>query len=115
MLSYMSTPNIEIITLENIDPIAKARQAAKLKREKKAAAVLACQKGKIAASESRAKALQDYEDAVAEEQIALETKITQARKAMGVRKNESNPLGLQLQIEQWRNEMLLRLYENRQN
>jgi hypothetical protein len=106
----MSTPNIDIITLDNMDPLAKARQAAKLKREKKAAAVLACQKGKIAASEARAIALQDYQDAVAKEQAALETKITQARKAMGVRKNESNPIGLQLQIEQWRNEMLLRLY-----
>lgn len=91
------------------DSLTKARIAAKLKREKKAAATLARQKGKEQAQEARNKIILQEKTAIDQEQILLQNKIAKARKSLGVRAKEPNPYGLERQIEQWRFEMYLRL------
>jgi hypothetical protein len=91
------------------DSLAKARIAAKLKREKKAEATLARQKGKEQAKEARNKTILQEKNAMDQEQILLQKKIAKARKSLGVRANEPNPYGLERQIEQWRFEMYQRL------
>lgn len=85
--------------------------AAKLKREKKAAAIKARIDGKIAAAERREKEEQEYINKAWKEHHALQEKIALARKAMGVRKNEENPASLRRLITEWENEMRLRLWE----
>jgi hypothetical protein len=50
---------------------------------------------------------------VEQEQQQLEKKIAAARKAMGVRKNESNPIGIARLAEQWKSEMLVRMHQSR--
>ncbi len=95
--------------VEKIDGLAKAREALKLKREKKAAATLARKKGKELAEETRNNASQAEANAMEQERILMEAKIAKARKALGVRPKEPNPYGLERQIEQWRFEMYTRL------
>ena len=84
--------------------------AAKLKREKKAAAILARANGKIIAAEKRAKASEELEILFEKERKLVLDKIAAARKALGVRKNENNPIGILRLIEQWKMESLLRIY-----
>ncbi len=93
------------LAVEKIDRLAKAREAQKLKREKKAAAVQAQQQGKIKAEEKRQEIADAYQIAWAKCAAELETKISKARKALGVRKNEPNPIGLSRLIEQWKFEI----------
>ena len=85
--------------------------AAKLKREKKAAAIKARIDGKIAAAEQREKEEQAHMNRAWKEHQALQEKIAAARKAMGVRKNEETPASLRRLITEWENEMRLRLWE----
>jgi hypothetical protein len=109
----MSIQTIKSIATQQASPLEKARAAAKLKRDQKAAATIARQEGKIKAEEKREIAYQTYRDMVEQEQQQLEKKIAAARKAMGVRKNESNPIGIARLAEQWKSEMLLRIYQSR--
>ena len=80
------------------------------KREKKAAAVLARAAGKAAAEERRAADQAVWDEAVRKGREEIEKKIAIARKAMGVRKNESNPASIHQMISQWESEMSLALY-----
>lgn len=89
--------------------------AAKLKREKKAAALKARMDGKIAAAERREREEQEFRDMADKEHQALQEKIASARKAMGVRKNEETPASLRRLICQWENEIMLRLWEHRRD
>ena len=83
------------------DRLAAARAAAALKRQKKSAAADARLRGKIAAAEAREKkALLMEKDAEKEREMVL-AKIAKARKAMGIRKNEENPVALKRLIEDW--------------
>jgi len=109
----MSIPTMKSIPIKEPSSLEKARAAAKLKRDKKAAATIARQEGKIQAGEKREMAHQTYQEMVEQERLQLEKKIATARKAMGVRKNESNPIGIARMAEQWQNEMLVRLYKSR--
>lgn len=108
----MNSETIKNITEQKLSPLEKARAAAKLKRDKKAAAMIARQEGKIQAEENREMAYQRHRDLFEQEQQQLEKKIATARKALGVRKNESNPIGIVRLIEQWKSEMLLRIYQS---
>ena len=92
------------------DRLAAAREAARLKREKKTAAVLARANGKVNAAEKRAKAAEELEILFEKERALVHDKITRARKALGVRKNEDNPAGFASLIEQWKMESLRRIY-----
>ena len=113
------TETTETKTVESIDdtkqeqasPLDKARAAAKLKREKKAAAIVARAAGKVKADEERTKADEEHQIVLEKERLLLEKKIAGARKAMGVRKNEQNPASIGQQIEQWRIESLMRIYK----
>lgn len=71
-----------------------ARAAARVKREKKAAAVLARAAGKVAAAEKRAAIEAAWTEGVRKGLAAIEKKVAAARKAMGVRKNEASPSGI---------------------
>jgi hypothetical protein len=92
------------------DRLAAARAAAKLKREKKAAAILARVNGKANAAEKRAKAAEELEILFEKERKLVLDKITKARKALGVHKNEDNPIGITRLIEQLKMESLRRIY-----
>jgi anti-sigma factor RsiW len=87
--------------------------AAKMKREKKAAAMKARIDGKIAAAERRELEEQEFRDMADKEHQALQEKIAAVRKAMGVRKNEETPASLRRLISQWESEMMLRFWEHR--
>jgi hypothetical protein len=84
-----------------VDRLAAARAAAALKRQKKSAAKTARVKGKIAAAEAREKKASDFEEDRRKEREDLLAKIARTRKAMGIRKNEENPVALRRLIEQW--------------
>jgi hypothetical protein len=86
-------------------PLVKAREAAKLKREKKAAALASRKEGKSKAEEERQQIANEKLKNASTKQEQLEEKISKARKAMGVRKNEPNPPGLDSLIEKWRYEI----------
>ena len=90
---------------------AAARAAAKAKREKKSASNAARAQGKVAAAEARAKAADDHEKEAEKEREQLLAKITRARKAMGIRKNEDNPASLRKLIEEWQLESRMRLFK----
>lgn len=83
------------------------------KREKKAAAVLARSAGKVAAAEKRAADEADWQESVKRGRALIEKKTASARKAMGVRKNESNPASICAMISKWEFEMNLELYAAR--
>ena len=71
-----------------------ARAAAQLKREKKAAAILARAAGKVAAADKRAAIDAAWTEGLRKGRAAIEKKVAAARKAMGVRKNEASPSGI---------------------
>lgn len=85
------------------------------KRDKKAAAVLARAAGKAAAAEKRAadKAAWDLAEQKGREEI--EKKTAAARKAMGVHKNEENPISIRQMISQWEMDRIVALYTARMN
>jgi hypothetical protein len=93
-----------------VDRLAAARAAAALKRHKKTAANAARVKGKIAAAEAREKKASDFEEDRRKEREDLLAKIARTRKAMGIRKNEENPVALRRLIEQWETESHIRLF-----
>jgi len=96
---------------EQASPLDKARTAAKLKREKKTAAILARADGKVKAMKEQARADEEHQMVIEKERLLLEKKIAVARKAMGVRKNDANPATMSHLIEQWRMESLMRIYK----
>jgi len=110
-MNVENTINPENNQGNSIDGLAAARAAIKLKREKKAEAILARQKGKKKAQEEFEKKVKERKSMMLEEQAKLEKKIAQVRKAMGVRKNEDNPPEIGRLIEDWKNEALMRIFE----
>ena len=88
-----------------------AVRAAALKRQKKAAAVLARAAGKVAAAARRAEDHTARNKAIAEETALIDRQIECARRALGVRKNEPNPTGICLLIETLMFQMRVRLSE----
>ena len=110
-MSVQNTINPDNNQGNSIDPLAAARAASKLKREKKAEAILARQKGKEKAQQEYEKAIEERNAIMWEEQAKLDKKIADARKAMGVRKNEENPPEIRRLIEDWRNEALIRRFK----
>ena len=94
-----------------VDRMAAARAAAALKRQKKTAAKTARIKGKIAAAEAREKKAADFEEDRRKEREDILAKIEKSRKAMGIRKNEENPVALRRLIEQWETESNVRLFK----
>jgi hypothetical protein len=104
---------VEVAELKKADAAVKAagaRAAAALKRHKKTAANAARVKGKIAAAEAREKKASDFEEDRRKEREDLLAKIARTRKAMGIRKNEENPVALRRLIEQWETESHIRLF-----
>ena len=94
-----------------VDRLAAARAAAALKRQKKSAAADARVKGKIAAAEAREKKAADFEEDRRKDREEILAKIARTRKAMGIRKNEDNPVALKRLIEEWENESSVRLFK----
>ena len=107
----MSYQDTGIVVKQVVDGLAAARAAAKLKREKKAEAIVARQKGKENADEERKKSKEEHDALVAQEDEILQKKIANARKAMGVRKNDPNPAELYRLIEDWKFEALRRIWK----
>jgi malonyl CoA-acyl carrier protein transacylase len=93
------------------DRLAAARAAAALKRQKKSAAKTARIQGKIAAAEAREKKAEMMEKDAEKERNEVLAKIARTRKAMGIRKNEDNPVALKRLIEQWEAESRMRLFK----
>lgn len=106
----MSYQDTGIVEKQVVDGLAAARAASKLKRDKKAAAIVARQKGKENADEERKKSMEEHDALVSQEDEILQKKIANARKAMGVRKNDPNPPELYRLIEDWKFESLRRLW-----
>ena len=77
--------------------------------------MLARAAGKVAAAEKRAphKAAWDLAEQKGREEI--EKKTAAARKAMGVRKNEENPISIRQMISQWEMDRIVALYTARMN
>ncbi len=94
-----------------VDRLAAARAAAALKRQKKSAAKTARVQGKIAAAEAREKKASDFEEDRRKDREEILAKIARTRKAMGIRKNEENPVALRRLIEEWENESKVRLFK----
>ena len=94
-----------------VDRLAAARAAAALKRQKKGAAKTARASGKIAAAEAREKKAADFEDDRRKDREDILAKIARTRKAMGIRKNEENPVALRRLIEEWETESNVRLFK----
>jgi hypothetical protein len=94
-----------------VDRLAAARAAAALKRQKKGAAKTARASGKIAAAEAREKKASDFEDDMRRDRDDILAKIARTRKAMGIRKNEENPVALRRLIEEWEAESKVRLFK----
>ena len=105
-MSYQDTGMVE---KKMVDGLAAARAAAKLKREKKAEAIVARQKGKENADEERKKSKEEHDALVAQEDEILQKKIANTRKAMGVRKNDPNSQEVCKLIEDWQFESLRRI------
>ena len=93
------------------DRLAAARAAAALKRQKKSAAADARLRGKIAAAEAREKKAVAYEKEAEKDREDILAKIARTRKAMGIRKNEENPVSLKRLIQEWEEEAILRRYK----
>jgi len=94
-----------------VDRLAAARAAAALKRQKKGAAKTARASGKIAAAEAREKKATDFEEDRRKDREEILAKIARTRKAMGIRKNEENPVALRRLIEEWETESNVRLFK----
>ena len=97
----------------SVDRLAAARAAAALKRQKKTAAKTARIQGKIAAAEAREKKAQAAADEAWKDHEDILAKIARTRKAMGIRKNEENPVSLKRLIQEWEEEAMLRRYNKR--
>lgn len=94
-----------------VDRLAAARAASALKRQKKGAAKTARASGKIAAADAREKKAADFEEDRRKDREDILAKIARTRKAMGIRKNEENPVALRRLIEEWETESNVRLFK----
>jgi hypothetical protein len=94
-----------------VDRLAAARAAAALKRQKKSAAKTARVAGKISAAEAREKKATDFEEDRRKDREEILAKIARTRKAMGIRKNEENPVALRRLIEEWETKSNVRLFK----
>jgi hypothetical protein len=108
MTMTMTSTMEEKATTATMSP---AVRAAALKREKKAAAVLARAAGKVAAAARRAEDHTARNKAIAEETALIDRQIQCARRALGVGKNEPNPTAICLMIETLTFQMRVRLSE----
>ena len=86
--------------------MSPAVRVAALKRENKAAAVLARAAGKVAAAEKRASVDTTWTEGVRKGREEIEKKIQVARKALGLRKNDADPAGIREMKEKWELEMM---------
>ena len=102
-----------VVAAAGVDRLAAARAAAALKRQKKSAAKTARVQGKIAAAEAREKKAAEYEKEAEKDRDELLAKIARTRKAMGIRKNEENPVSLKRLIKEWEEEAMLRRFKAR--
>jgi hypothetical protein len=93
-----------------MDMTAAFRGAA-LKREKKAAAKVARAAGKVLAAARRAEDQTERHRAIAEEADVIDRQIIAARRALGVGKNEPNPVSICLMVETLTTQMRARLSE----
>ena len=84
-----------------------AVRGAALKRERKAAAVLARAAGKAVAAQRRADDDAAWLLLVMRGREELEKNIVIARKAMGVHKSEDTPIAILRMIPTWENEMIV--------
>lgn len=89
--------------------VSPAVRAAALKREKKAAAVLARVAGRAAAAERRAAVEAAWSDGVRNGCEDIAKTIAGVRKAMGVGKNESDPSSIVAMKEHLEMEMMIAL------
>ena len=95
-----------------VDRMAAARAAAALKRNKAwTRSKSNISMNKIAAAEAREKKAADFEEDRRKEREAVLAKIAKSRKALGIRKNEHNPIALRRLIEEWETEAHVRLYK----
>ena len=90
-----------------------ALKAAVSKKEKKAAAILARSAGKAAAALKRAAIENAWTERLQKGRIEIEKKTAVARKAIGLRKNEENPISIRNMISQWEFELNVELYAAR--
>ena len=97
------------MTTTTVTIMSPAARGAALKREKKAAAVLARVAGKAAAAEKRASDEATWMELMRQGRDEIEKKVQAARKALGVRKNEPNPSGIRDMKEKWDFEMMFAL------
>ena len=93
--------------MENNNTSPAVRGAA-LKRERKAAAVLARAAGKVAAACRRADEAAVWSLSVKRGREEIAEKTANARKAMGVHKSEDTPPAILRLISKWEAEMLMR-------
>ena len=91
--------------------MSAALLGAALKREKKAAAKVARAAGKVAAAARRAEDQTERHRAIAEEAAVIDRQIAAARRALGVGKNEPNPVSICLMVETLTAQMRIRLSE----
>ena len=91
--------------------MSAALRGAALKREKKAAAKVARAAGKVAAAARRAEDQTVRHRAIAEEAALIDRQIAAARRALGVGKNEPNPVSICLMVETLTTQMRIRLSE----
>ena len=102
-----NTPIRETNEMETIKTLSPAVRGAALKRERKAAAVLARTAGKAVAAQRRADDDAAWLSLVMRGREELEKNIVIARKAMGVHKSEDTPLAILRMIPTWENEMVV--------
>ena len=99
--------------MESTTVMSPAVRGAALKREKKAAAVLARIAGKTAAVERREQEAAAWMEMRRNGREVIEKKTATLRKAMGVRKNEENPASICRTISNWEYELNVALYAAR--
>ena len=108
------TETTETKTVESIDdtkqeqasPLDKARAAAKLKREKKAAAIVARAAGKVKADEERTKADEEHQIVLEKERLLLEKKMELLFPLIGLRVRKQAFLSINVRIENYLVSML---------
>jgi len=96
-------------TTVTVKMITPASRAAALKREKAAAAKLARAAGKVAAAERRASDEAAWTEGVRKGRETIEKKIAAVRKAMGLRKNDSDTSAIREMKERMEFEMMCAL------
>jgi hypothetical protein len=103
---YQAKRRTKRMTMTKTASMSPAVRAAALKREKKAAAVLARAAGKAAVAEKRAAFEAAWLEGVRNGREEIEKKVQVARKALGLGKNDPNPSGVFEMKEKWEFEMM---------